>query len=287
LRRNGHAIILLLALTACGHERHEQQPASPQVDPRVEVLAAAVEGWKAEVNAAADAGGGWPAGRDCDSLLWAGLARAAGADHVNLALAEYAPGELHRRPAPSCYDNGDQGSKSTVSRDMLTGYLLGVWRARDLGAALRLADYGEAHGWVMGEGDRARTEMRTNLKGILGRILHKLGGPSREYRFLPALYLPGGKSYEQHLAVLGILLGGEVSGDIGGDQLAVLNANASDSPEDGLFQGVRGVYTGDMGRALDLLTGDYVCPGYVRGPEIACAVHRLFAGDVVLRQYSR
>jgi hypothetical protein len=268
-------------------KRHEPKPASPSQDWRVGALLARELDVTNELAAASDPDTGWPSAVDCDALLWAGLAAAAGMP-VNLAAAEYSPGEMHRRPRPACWtpDGGDQGSKSSVSRDMLSGYLWGVWGRGDLGAAQRLAAYGEAHAWVMGGGDPGRIGMGTNLKGLLARIIERLGGAASEHRLLPTAYLPGAKDYEQHLAVLGLLLEGEVRGGLYDGELNVLRAITEGAADDALFQAARGSYDGDMGRALDLLLDEaYVLPGYVRGAPAYGYVHWLFAADIVLRRY--
>lgn len=287
-RRPLAALLAALALSACGAlPRHKAKPASP--DGRRAALAQRQVEVLAELDAAARAGGGWPAGRDCDGTLWAGLAAAAGAGAVELARVEYAPGRIDRRPAPSCLEdedgNGRPDSGSSVSRDMLTGYLWGVWRRGDAGAAERLAAYGEAHDWVMGDGDPLRTGMRPALTGLLGRIVAALGGPEKPYRGFGAFYTAAGKDYERHIAALGILLGGEVAGSIPVDHLEVLRALAVDAPGDALMQAARGVYEGDMGAALALLLDPaYAAPGYVRGPAIAAAAHWAFAASLALRQ---
>lgn len=278
--------VLAFGIAACNVGRHEPKAASPR-DERLEALRLRELEVLADLAAASDPATGWPSAVDCDALLWAGLAAAAGAP-VTLAAGEYAPGEMHRRPRPACWtpDGGDQGSKSAVSRDMLAGYLWGVWRAGDVGALQRLAAYGEAHGWVMGGGDPFRTGMGTNLKGLLGRALARLGGGLHEWRFLPTTYLPGGKDYEQHLAVLGLLLEGEVKGALTDGELAVLEAVTGAAADDALFQAARGTYDGDMARALDLLLDPaYAPPSYVRGSAAYGYVHWLFAAETVLRRF--
>jgi len=286
-RGPGWAFLGALALVvSCGQiPRHKEKPATPR-DERVELLLARLEGERLELAAASDPFTGWPSATDCDGLLWAGLAAAAG-QSVDLELAEYSPGEMHRRPRPPCWDGEDKGSKSTISRDMLTGYLYATWRRKDGHAAQRLAEYGERHDWVMGGGDRSRTDMRANLKGLLGRMLAALTSDRPEYRFLPALYVPGGADYERHIAVLGVLLQGEVAGGIQHDMFLTLKGNAEDNPQDALFQAAYGVYTGDMGPALDLLLNPaYAPPKYVRGAEeVYKLVHFVFAADTVVRRF--
>lgn len=293
-------IVSVFAVAACGYfERHGE------VDGKgpLEELAAAHAGWLRELAAASDPATGWPSTEDCDATLWAGLAAAAGGP-VHLEAAEHEPGVIHRRPARPCWTvaDGDVGSRSTVSRDMLTGYLWGVWRAGALPAAVRLADYGQAHAWVMGlpESRPFEVELGQNLRGLLCRMIERLshGGDARACRLEAAVYLPVGKDFEHHLQVLGIALGGEVDVgvpaaspglrllDVNGQMLARLKEAASDDPDDALFQAALGVYTGDYDRALALL-GDpaYVCPSYVRGAPTYCLVHKAFAAALVLRHH--
>lgn len=266
-------------------QRQSPKDASPR-DERVDLLREKEVLVLAELADASDKATGWPSAVDCDALLWAGLAAAVGAP-VDIAQAEYSPGEMHRRPRPPCWtpDGGDQGSKSSISRDMLLGYLWALWERADVGAMQRLASYGEEHSWVMGGGDPARIGMGPNLKGLLGRMLEKVRGGTRDYRLLPTTYLPGGKDYERHLAMLGLLLEGEVKGGLYQAELAALEAVADDH-DDALASAARGSYSGDMTRALELLLSDaYAPPSYVRGAAAYRHVHWLFAAEIVLRRY--
>lgn len=254
--------------------------------------------WQGELRNASDPETGWPSRGDCDGTLWAGLATAAGAG-VRLDLAEYAPGVIHRRPFTPCWPddtdgNGKPDSATTISRDSLTGYLWGIWAQGNLGAAQRLADYGEANKWVMGLPTGANeVEMRFNLTGLLCRMVDKLssGADFRWCAAKPAVYVfPGDADYERHIMVLGILLQGEVAGggpsliDIDGEMLDRLEEAAGTDPRDALFAAALGVYTGNYEPALTLLNSDgYQCPSYVRGAETYCLVHKLFAASIVLK----
>jgi hypothetical protein len=230
---------------------------------------------------------------DCDLALWLGLAKASGVDSIDLSSLEYAPGEIHRRPiatGPCWKDGKDLGSRSTVSRDMLTGYLWGRWVEGDLDAIQRLYDYGKARVWQMGE-PKTQPEvflMQVKVPGggnLLGIICQVLGCEA------PAVvYAPVSEDYAQHLQALGILLFGEVSGsgftlDIDGLMRKRLEALVEGSPKDALFQAVLAVYSGDFTAAEDLiLDPGYQCPSYVRPLQIYCQTHKAFVLRTILKR---
>lgn len=286
-------IAILAVLIACGIlQKHSETDASST--PATIALEVRFQTKLAELNAKADQETGWPSKDDCDGTLWAGLAAAVGAG-VQLQLAEHAPGVIHRRPFTPCWtpEAGDQGSASTVSRDMVTGYLWGIWARRDLGAAQRLADYGQANAWIMGEpaSDLSRVGMGTNLTGLLCRMVDKLsnGVDSRGCKHIPEAYFPVSADYEEHIQVLAILLQGEANGglalmDIDGMMLDRLNEAVAANPKDALYQAALGVYSGNYIASTNLLNSDsYEYPSYVRGSENYQLVHWLFAASIVLK----
>lgn len=286
-------VLFCAILAACGVlEKHSETDVSPTSESTA--LEARRGAWLSLYDQTKNQETGWPSATDCDGTLWAGLAAAAGAG-VSLELAEHAPGVIHRRPTTPCYPNdldgdGQPDSRSTVSRDMFTGYLWGMWARRDTDAVRRLVDYGEAHDFVMGEPkDRTyEVELGQNLTGLACRMLGALGGGDRTCAGKQALYLPVAKDYEAHIQVLAILLQGEVSGialtDIDGLMLSRLEEAVADYPGDALFQAALGVYTGDLTEALTLLNDDaYACPSYTRGSAANCLVHKMFAASIVLK----
>lgn len=274
---------LLLALGACA----KVHPAAPSSDRSelVPVLRGLQTKWLGEVEAAEGADH-WLPESDCDGTLWAGEARAAGAD-IAVGLAEYASGEIHRRPqsAGECYPSG---SASTVSNDMLMGYVLGEWSESDKDALVRLEQYGEAHDWVMGEPKSAQEVIWSPAgAALLARAASQLGAPQKDYRVVPDPCLPVGADYEYHDQELGIYLDGRVDGSLSEVCYAALKRNRSTYPNDALMAAVWGRYSGDMGPALDLLAGRgaYQCPSYVRPLVVYCSVHKAFAAKVVLEAF--
>ena len=275
--------LLTIAILCVGCGRHEPQTSTPS---HVDELRVEYAAKRAELATLTDDRGGWPSVMDCDAVLWAGEAAAAGLD-VDLARAEHAPGEVHRRPAKPCWtpDAGDTGSRTTISRDMLLGYLAGVWAQQDVGALQRLAAYGEAHDWVMGQPlADGRTWMGFNLQGLLGRMLAHFGA-DKAYRYLPTSYavLPAA-DYERHLLALGVYLQGDVSQGVDGEMMARLDELEAAEPDNFFFSAVRSVYTGDATRAVELLLADAPAPTYVRGdqPEAYALAHWLLAAKIVL-----
>ncbi len=220
---------------------------------------------------------GWPSTTDCDATLWAGLALAAGAP-VDLSEAEYpVAGHIQRRPAPTCWDGNDKGAPSTVSRDMLTGYLWGAWASKDTAAIDRLDQYGKSHNWVMGEGDATRTGMGQNLTGLVCRMV---GGSN----CIGSLFFPVNTDWEHHVQVLDILLQAGVSGGVDGLTLDRVREAVAFNPNDATAQATLGVFTGDYETAASLLNDpDYRAPSYVRGAGGYELVHWLFAASIVLK----
>lgn len=229
---------------------------------------------------------GWPAREDCDGTLWAGLANAAGVSSVKIELAEHFPGEIHRRPFKPCWtpEDGDIGSQTTVSRDMLQGYMYALWRQRNLAAFERLAKYGESHGWKMGEPlADGRVLLSGNGVGTLGRAVHRLGGPAKVYRHTPYFYASSGPDYAKHLTALGIALNGEIDGAITDQAKDVLKSLYEENQKDALFCSLHKLYTdGCTDVCADLLLGDYQYPSYVRGDPNYLTTHWLFVAKILL-----
>ncbi len=263
-------LLAFLCLNACNKsKRHPEQDSEPTA--ATHELAVRYE------NKLATYPGGWPSSEDCDATLWAGLALAGGA-YIELSEAEYpVAGHIQRRPYVPCWDGGDKGATSTVSRDMLTGYLWGLWLSKNLGAIRRLDAYGHDHNWVMGEGDPTRTSMGTNLTGLVCRMV---GGND----CVSPLFFPVNSDYEHHIQVLDILLQADVSGSVDGYTLDRVREAVAFNPNDATAQAVLGVFTGDFTASTNLLNSDsYVSPSYVRGAENYKLVHWLFAASIVLK----
>lgn len=289
--------LAVFSTLACQSRNHDE--VEPKSDDRLEALEEKFEALKIGTVLDLDAETGWPSKFDCDGLLWAGKAASVGLP-VKVDLAEYSPGELHRRPPPSCWNekDGDVGSKSTISNDMILGWLWAKWSLGDLDALKRLAKYGEDRNWFMGlpKSMMARVYLKPNQQGLLGRMIFSLskGADGRSYRHLFESYPSVTEDYARHLQALGILLQGLVEMDdlevrlidINDQMLQRLHELVDVEPKNALFQAALGRYTGDYDAAYALLLDDSTpVPTYVRGdkPEVLAKVERLFAMMVVIQ----
>lgn len=205
-------LLFLIFVVACSGKLHEAKSSS---DPRTLQLEGRVKAKKSAP--LLDSETGWPSVVDCDATLWAGLARMSSLEVVRLELAVAYNGRVQRRPGEPCWNeqDGDVGSKSECSNDMILGYMGGMWRAGNLAALQKLADYGEKNKWVMCEPFpemASRVVLKTNQIGLLGRMIYALsnGRDDRVYRRLFAKYVAVVEDYEKHIQALGILLQGEV-----------------------------------------------------------------------------
>jgi hypothetical protein len=274
-------IILTLGLSSCGiFSKHKEK--DPSNDARISSLVKKYQTMAAEYRDVSKDQNGWPDVNDCDATLWAGEVCSAGLQ-VDIGQAEYPPGQINRRPSPSCYVDGQpNGSSSTVSNDMILGYLSCLWKTQDLHALQRLADYGEAHNWQMGEPATSdRVFLKPNQQGLLGRALSQLGD-DRSYSNIPAVYFPVKADYEKHLQVLGILLNGQIDGSIN-DSMFQLLKNLADDQNDALIQATYGKYSGDESKAIGLLLDEnYAPPSYVRGADNYKMVHWLKAASLIV-----
>jgi hypothetical protein len=182
---------------------------------------------------------------ECDSLMHSALIGATGGVHVDVMAAEdpAVPGRFYRRPVsyPECHAAG--ASRSTISRDMLLGVFWYAWARRDLAMVERIWDYGKGRNWVMGE-DRIggnHTIMTPVLIGTLAKLIERLGGASHSEQGNPAFF-GGCEGYECQLAILQILLRGELWGGISDHARGVLNAAAARQRTNPLAQFAKAAY---------------------------------------------
>ena len=249
---------IIFALGACGR----LHPAAPVSSSPAHPLTSLYQKNLATYNDATAATSGWPSATDCDGTVWAGTAYLGGAD-ANMSLAEWAPGEIHRRPKASgeCFP---VESSSTVSRDDLILYMGAAVAAKDAGALQRLQAYAQANSDWMGQPhDPNYTLMTPTLVAILSRAIS--GGSSGI-----DIEAPGAKDYQDHIEVEEILLSTTVNGGANGWELALLESLEAQFPNDALFQAAKGIYSGDCDVAAKLLLQSPTSvPTYVRGDQVA------------------
>lgn len=218
------------------------------------------------------------AGKDCDGTLWNSLLVAAGCSSVNLDLCEYSPGEIHRRPPPSCWLGHDNGAKASTSNDMILGYLWGCIATGDKDRAKRLLDYATQNNLKMGDPwYRPRVWLRPNQMSILGKFL------DTSWKRIPITYFPVEQDYQRHLQALSIALVHELTGRFTSNMIERVTELVKHDPSDPLFQAVAGLWTGQFDHAVNCLL-NYKKPSYVRGEDIYRTIHWLFTASLILRE---
>lgn len=266
-------LLLSLFLVGCGR-LYPKTPPSPPV--RVTLEEAYATRLAAFREATADKLAGWPSDTDCDGALWAGVARRAGADWVDVAQALQDDGRPTRRPGSDCLEGE---SAATTSPDMETGIMLGLSAAGDATSLERLFQYGLLHSWVMGTPEYRvdRVLFRPNGISLLARTILRLGGPDHGERELPILYTAGVEDFQAHLLFLSMLLQHD-NGDTSFVHETVVQAVCQANPADALGQAV----CGNGAAAAALLLAPYESPSYVRGADLNAAAHWLLAAKVAL-----
>ena len=204
----------------------------------------------------------WPSVTDCDGTVWAGTAALGGAP-VWITLAEWNPGEIHRRPqaAGECYP---AGAASTVSRDDLVLYMAAAFYQKNTPALQRLQAYADANSDWMGEPhDPNYTLMTPTELAVLSRAIS--GGSAGV-----DIEAPGAADYQDNVEIEEILLSTAVNGGANGWELALLESLTAQYPNDALFQAAKGIYSGDCLKAPELLLANPpLVPTYVRGDQAA------------------
>lgn len=262
-------VLGLLASTGCGHKR---DPA-PEGDNRaalVELRAALVSQYQPQT-------AGWPSDHDCDGLLWAGVAAAAGLP-VDLDAGLTAEGRPTRRPNRDCLVGE---SDATTSTDMQTGYILGALDRNNLAGLQRLANYADTHGSIMGTPETALhlVWMKPQTRIAIGLAVAHLGGVDAwsKYTLVPSPVRP--EDYVLHLELLSFAITQRV-GKWSFVHQGAARADCDRHPDDALAA----VVCGDFDRAAALLLDPtWVPPHYVRGSDEAYRlVHKLYVLHLLL-----
>jgi len=234
--------------------------------------------------------GNWPSDKDCDSALWAGVARAAGLEEVQVDLALTWEGRPTRLPCGDCgpgshgYNNG---SAATTSTDMMLGTILGLFVSKDRISLERMRAYADEHRGIMGVPKElvARTWIKPGTRAFLSQAIHKLGGKKDNWALLGQLRAPNQEDYQLHLELLSyylesLLLDGKLSKS---NRKALLQ-EADRNPQDALAQAM----AGRNKNAVELLLNPaWKVPGYVRGPETAKEIHQLLIIQILLGAESK
>ena len=225
--------------------------------------------------------GHWPSDHDCDGALWAGIARAADIKEVDISLALTKEGRPTRRPGSDC---GPQDSSATTSTDMMLGTIVGLFAAGDLDGLEKMDDYSARHNGIMGQPENAipLTLIKPGTKAHLANSINALGGPSSTWQKFPQVYTPPAHDYELHLEMLSVYQSLVTRHGVDFLTYETVVKEASNNPNDALVQALRG----NVNHSADLLLdSSWQVPHYVRGPETAPLVHKLFVLHMLITPY--
>lgn len=290
-------LFIFLTILACGPEA---KPLKPLPDNRLVRLQEQLDKDVARAKHLRDRSNGWLTATDCDGMLWTGkYASARPVNNVDIEAAEdpERDGMFHRRPTP-CWtkEEGDIGAKFEWSRDMSLGLFAYAYRKEQLELLQRHASYGEQNTFVMGEPLGVAVFYTPNIIGIMYQLIHALGGGDDPFRHWPGWYPSGLDDYQAHLQVMSIWLRCYVKTDEGSHgaitekMKALLKEHVDREPNNPLFQYVYGLFTGNMGPAIDtLLDPERPVSGYVRCsvPETCKLAELIFVEDLVLERMGK
>ena len=197
----------------------------------------------------------------CDGLLFSSLLHFGGYEvDYEQAESQKEPGRWFRSVEKDCYSSGR--SASTISRDMLLGLALAIWKDRNLGAAERLLSYSEANNRVIGEAKDTETLLgraflSPAIEATYYELRYRLGGENSPRRgYIPDMST-GLTGFQAHLQALGILLRGAIYGGILDQDLSVLASLRRRQPDNALFQVLYAGFTnGDAQDAIDVLMNE-------------------------------
>lgn len=195
----------------------------------------------------------------CDSLLYTGLFSVASND-MDIRAARDEDGYWYRRGIDCpCYPNG---SKSTISRDMMLGLYWYLWEHRKLNLAESILGHAKRNNYVMGLGDPARLLMMPAGEATLAEICNQLGGNKRWFTRRQMQNWPLSlEGYEIHLLVQHVLLRGNILGQIPANAYKALGHYASQNPHNPLHTFAHASFSdGNMNETARLLLQENLWP---------------------------
>ena len=165
----------------------------------------------------------------CDSLLLSSLIACRKDFPVSLSMSRDVHGYFHRLPLsmPECYP---ERSKSSMSRDMMTGYAFYLAMTGQHAEASNTLSSLEENDYVMGIGDPSRLILMPTLEKLLAMISkdNTLENKMRRRMYTP---LPKNlKGYQIKLDILAIMAIGHIQGGLTEKQMKSVRHYASTVP---------------------------------------------------------
>jgi hypothetical protein len=241
---------------------------------------------------------GWITPDDCDGMIWSGKVLAVlnpGFGDIRAAEYDDEKGKFSRRPKPYCWtkDGGDQGSKTTWSKDMAIGGLIPyVLLQNDRSILSDHMSYGERKGWQMGEPlADGRAIYTPSLVGMLHRLAKKMGlKHDNFYVQVGHIWNSGLVDYKAHLQVMSIWIEGEIAGGkISAAMRQRIIEHVTREPKAVFYQVMSAIYVGDYEQAINLCSSDAFSVGsYVRcSNKDACSLSDMLFSCHLLIEHLR
>lgn len=200
----------------------------------------------------------------CDSLLFSGLLAAARPDlSINIKAAKK-DGAWNRRSTHDCGPKF-KNSRSTISRDMMLGYMWYLYKSNSLNLAIELMDELKSNFYMLkGDGTPGELFMLPAYMNTLAEMIKKLGG--KEYNLellMPASFQSKPEGYVAHLTVWHIHLRGQILGEIPSKNKEILDFLTNKNPKNPLFVALQSHYSnGNQSEAIKLLMDTQEWPNY-------------------------
>ena len=206
----------------------------------------------------------------CDGLLFTALWQVSGGNaDMTVFESKSEPGRWYRNPEQDCFlpnaaaDKRDNGSKTTISKDMYIGLLHFLVANKNPAPAKRALKYAVQNNWKVGQGIDPITELSTvyltpQIYLLLRDLVAKLENQKPDFKDHLAeddsARRLANTGFQAHLDVLYVLLSGKVYGQISPYQLNLLKTQAEREPNNALYQAAYHLYhDGQQSVATDLL----------------------------------
>jgi len=217
---------------------------------------------------------GSEAGDDCDGLLWNSLWSVTGGN-VDIMSYQGELGQWFRTHHHTCFYRDalggpvDNGSKSTISRDMFLGLLHWIWHNQRKDVLQDIINYGREQNpkWWMGDAvdfiqRESRTHIRTNLRATMYIMAYKMGIEDNVQRHIDLSLTWSSKvdDFKLHLSVQHLLLRGLMQG-VNDIEVLFLEKVIGKHPTNAFFLSVYHYFTdGNQTKTVELLLDDSLFP---------------------------
>jgi hypothetical protein len=201
---------------------------------------------------------------DCDWLLHNAIAYLSGiGTYETILSAQDDDGRLWRTPERDCLSSGR--SKSTVSGDMVLGFILATTVKGHHAALEKFIEHAEQSEWFIGDHDgsldgQRRVSISSQLQALAYRARHFLTGEKHWKMDVPTVYSPV-KGFQAHLQTLTILTNAIVNKGMTQVEVNTLKSQLENDPKNALFAAILARFTdGDFAVAQKVLLDESLFP---------------------------